>query len=357
MDYTKLPAVVSLDANKQRGWVAVGEFKAMLEKEHQLKTLELQKLIQAPGTTIVEIETTLANYRKVHTGMVTAGQEWRGFITSKVLQPSLDTEKEYSPKSSEAYLLVEKDLTAKKVAASNAAQQTNAKNQELANYAAHVKNEFLNVVAEFKQAAIKEINQNYIDSLKGKVKHPDTDAIKAVIKEMKPRAYVLFTKHYMTDENKAEYVAVGKSIPHPDFNKIREELITEVDNRFASYQHDLAANTVEQVEQEAKQEIEELGRDAQIETGVNQMAAQSTVAEIQPEGKRLKKAVEVVLEGSKTWAMHVSMEFWKNALISDYVTVKQWENLSVKQMAGAVGKWASATGEMSPNLQYREVVK
>jgi hypothetical protein len=354
VDYTKLPETLTISANAQRSWAAVGHWKAELSKRHELKGLKLQELLLNPGTTITEIENTLASYRRVHTEMVTDGQRFRKLIDEKVLQASLTTEKEYSPKVSDKYLTTDKALTDLKVKANDAAKSTQAKQQEKLNYAAHIKNEYLVVTNELRQAALTEINSMYINYLKGKVQQPDTQAIKNTIAAMKPRAYVKYPCQYLNDDERKEIIA---TIPRPDFPAITVSLVAEVDAKFASYAHDLKANTVEQVELFAQQEIQDIQDATIIDTAVNKMTAQAQVPEIMIEGKKLKKTVEVVVEGTETWMLNVIGAFLRTPLCRAHVTTRKWENLTVAQMATALGKYASEVGEQDENLQYREVVK
>lgn len=354
MDYTQLPAIVSLNPNQQKSWVAVGEWKSQLAKSHELKSLELQKLLLNPGTTIVEIENTLGSYRKLHQEMTKDGQQFRALIDEKVLQQSLTIEKEYSPKVNENYLLAEKSLTTLKLKAESDAKSTQAKAQEKLNYATHIKNEYLTVSNELRQAAVIEMNTMYVSYLKGNVKNPDIEAIKATIRGMQPRKYVMYNKQYVTDP---EATIITQGIPRPDYNAIREEMVALVDEKFKSYAHDLKANTVEQVEAAAQEEIKEIAKETAIEVGVNTMSAQANVPEIIHEGKALKRLLECVVEGGEQWHINVISAYLKNPLCRSHITVKAWENLTVKQMAAALGKYASETGDVDPNLQYREIVK
>lgn len=376
MDYTKAPAVVSISPEAQRGWIAVGHFKNEVANLQQAHALKLQEIINSPGVTITEIESCLANYRKVHSEMKKDGQEFRAFITSKVLQPSLDIEKQYDPKVSDAYLTAEKQLLDKKIEQDNANKQTQAKAQEKLNYEAHIKNEYLRVANDLRIAGLKEINQMYINYLKGKVKKPDTNAIKETIKTLvenmhalveidtptgkqtvrriKAGTYNVYPTQYLGKEEKQ---AIIQSIVAPDYDKIREDLIEEVDKKFASYQHDLAADNVEQVEVVAAEEVAEIAAETVIEAGVNQMQAAASVPVVMTEGKAIRRTMEIVVEGTESWHLSVIAAYLKNPLCRKFVTAKKWENLTVAQMCAALTKYSNEIGEEFEGLTYREVVK
>jgi hypothetical protein len=346
---------VNIDSKTQKGWIMAGNQKAEVAKFQQQKALELQQIILHPGESIPELTESLAKYRKLHTEMVTAGQSWRGWLTGLALQPSLDIEKQYSPKSYDDYLLLDKKLLALRVEADNKAREGQLKEQEKQTYAAHVKNQYELMVSDLTQRCINEMNTMYISYLKDKVKAPDIQAIKDTISGFTPMAGVKFESKYMTP---ADRKAIYDSIQKPDYAALMQEMIATVDQKFAGYQHDLKANTVQQVEEQAARELQEIQQETQQNIGVNLLAAKAAETPvILPEGKAVKYSYEVIVEGNEQWHIAVITAYLKNPLCREFVSVKKWENLTVGQMAAALGKYSTEINSELEGLTYRRSAK
>jgi len=73
---------------------------------------------------------------------------------------------------------------------------------------------------------------------------------------------------------------------------------------------------------------------------------------------KVKREIKIVVIESEAWAMAVMTNFIKNwQHVNKYVKVKSWAKLSIGQMADALAKHISETGETFSNLQTEEVCK
>lgn len=354
LQVTTPETITELPEAKQKGWIKVGIMKANLKITHEQKGLGLQAILLNSGKTILEREESLKKYRTEHTTMVSDGQAFRKLITEKVLQESIEIEKQYDPKTNADYTRMQNGLVADKLKQQQDNQATQAKEQERNNYIAHIKNQYEILIADYKKRAVTELYTMYNNFLKGKVKTPDVQAIKDVISEMTLGKPQKFTRQYVTDVEATTIVAAAAK---PDFAKLQAEMLKEVDLKFTTYKNDLKAGAQEQVELFGQKHIQEIETEAQQNVAVNTLQAQATPVTVMMEGKALKQSVQIVEEDSEGWAVKVITGFMKYPLCRGHLRVRKWPNLSVGQMAAALSAYASETGERVQGLEYKEVVK
>ena len=337
------------------GWLSVGALKFQTADKQSKHCLSLQQIMLTPGDTITDIEKSLAKYRNVHKEMVAIGQKFRSFITDRVFSPSLNIEAEYSPNKYEPYLIAEKTLLDKKVEAEKKASDAANKQKEEQQYRAHIKNQYEDIVADFRIRAANEINTMYLSWLKGGVKQPEISMLKKTLSEMNFKAGAKFVRRLVSD---TEATAIFQSIPAPSLQELRKEALKMCDDKFMSYQHDLQLSDISTVQASAEQSIADIKHEAEQNIAINTLEAVSTpIVAIEPEGRRIKKTVEVVVEGTEGWAISVISAFLRTPDCRQFLLVKKWENLSVGQMAAAIGKYSTETGDQLHGLSYREVLK
>lgn len=360
MSTEALATVNSLTPQQQKGWLTLGAAKQDLARRHELATLELQKILQDAEPNITSTEEALSIYRKKHADMIAEGQKFRGVIKEKIMAQSLQIEANYDPKNYEGYKVVNERLIKMKTDQEERNSQAQRRAQERNNYIAHKKNQYELLAADYKQRALNEINTMYISYLKGKVQDPDVEAIRQTITDLKfdTSEKVVGTQYqrkYITDD---EAKAIMADLEKPNLPILRNQMIVLLDQKFSSYQHDLKANTVEQVEMFAQQEVQEIKQEAEMNVGINNLTAQAVdVPSVMAEGKPLTRAVKVVVEDSEAWHLKVITAYLKFPLCRAHVGVKKWSNLTVGQMAAALGAYATETGEMSAELEYEELIK
>ena len=93
-----------------------------------------------------------------------------------------------------------------------------------------------------------------------------------------------------------------------------------------------------------------------MESATNVLIAQAEVVQI--ETPKVKRELKVVIVESEIWAISVCNNFTRLLPhLSKYLRVKSWGNLTLAQMADAMGKYMSETGDKIGNLQTEEVCK
>ena len=359
----ELPATTTeLAPDKIQAWGKVGLRKQILSEQQTRIGLELQKILLDADDSITGMETALAAYRKKHKEMVDLGQTFRSLIDEKVLQQSIEIEKTYSTGSKTQaaypkYKAMEDSLLQKKIDQDKKNSAAIAKKQEELNYVAHIKNQLEILVADLKKRSLEEIFRMHRFFLEKKVKNPDLATLKEAISEMKFGKPVTYDRKYLTDD---EAKAINASIPKPNLKELQGEMLKVIDEKFLTYDNDLKAGNIEQVDlfhQEALQAVE---TDKEIAVGINTLTAQAgTAAGIVTEGKGLKKTLEVVVEETEEWAIKVIAAFLRYPLARQHIRSKQWSNVAIKQMAAALGAYATETEgkEKDNSLTYVEKVK
>ena len=161
------------------------------------------------------------------------------------------------------------------------------------------------------------------------------EAFTATLREMKPGAFRKFQSQYLSDEEKQE---IFKSIKAPDYDLIRLEMIAE------------AKKGLDNLEAKVVQENQEAADNSRLN---NRMATQTILRVTTP---KIKRNVEVVIGTTADWAMIVLSNFASLSLWTR-VRVKAIENLTIGQMAKAIGEYTTETGEEIPGLSYKEIVK
>lgn len=353
-----------LPPEKIKAWGVVGLKKQQLAEQQEILGLELQKiLLDADDNNITELEAALIAFRKKHKEMVELGQTFRSLINEKVLQQSLAIEAQYSPGSKtvapyEEYKKKSDRLLALKLDQENKNKAAQNKAQEEANYKAHIRNQCEILAADFKQRALQEIFKMYKFYLDQKVKEPDVEAIKTTISQMKFSTPVKFEKKLLNEE---EAKAINATVPKPNLKVLQDEMIKVLNDKFLTYQNDLAAGNKEQVDLFHQQEIQELKTQTEISVGINNLAAQAATpaASIVTEGKALKRSYEVKVEETEEWALKVMAAFIKYPMARQHIRARQWSNIALKQMAAALGAYATETNgaERDASLTYVENVK
>jgi predicted metal-dependent hydrolase len=132
---------------------------------------------------------------------------------------------------------------------------------------------------------------------------------------------------------------------------------TLVNDRFAMYGHDLAnEESLTKLLQEQQLRVSQAEQELKADIATNTLIAQAETLIV--DTPKVKREIKIVVIESEAWAMAVMTNFIKNwQYVNKYVKVKSWAKLSIGQMAEALAKHISETGETFTNLQTEEVCK
>lgn len=332
-------------------WANFGLSSAAHKKTLEIYTLQIQDVaIKADIKSIEGTEDAIKKIKKLHGEMV----EIRKKATSPldaVKERLMSFEKQYDPKSWDAFTKLEKanlDLRLKAVELAKAHADKEKEKLEFRmffekQYILQKENFFI-LVGAFVQVA-------YEEALKAD-KLPDFAELELKLKDITPPVLASFgsLKHITRDEA----TEIFKAIPRPEFF-INPDLIKE---KFATFDIDLKRKV--QALQEAKEATEKAAKDATEKANQQALIANLTAhAEVAaPVLPKIKRSVSVETPNSPEDAKLIIATFLTSfSTLSNYIRVTKWENLTIKQMCEAIGKYTTETGDELSKIPYIDVVK
>jgi hypothetical protein len=137
-----------------------------------------------------------------------------------------------------------------------------------------------------------------------------------------------------------------------------QSCIESFPNKFALYENDLknAKSAIQQLELESSEKEAETAQKLATEQATNVLIAQAETIVI--DTPKVKRELKIVVVESEQWAMIIIANFVKNwQFVNKYVRVKSWSKLTIAQMADALAKHISETGEEINGLQIEEICK
>lgn len=310
---------------QQSAWLGLAAHKNTTVVELERRELALQSILLQPGE---DKATTLKDYRAKFTALKNFRQEFTNMISSKLIDPLLEYEKRADPKTNAAYKLLETEELNERLSAERERLKTEGLNVERVSFKTHILNEYERTSADFRQQLYQEI-------INASKEGHTIEAFTATLKKMNPPAFRKFPTQYLSNEEKQE---IFESIKAPEWDLIRLEMIAE------------ANKGLDNLEAKVAEETKEAADNARINA---RMEAQ-TISIVTT--SKIKRNVEVIIEPTTEWALAVIDAFITNNLFSR-VRVKLIENLTIGQMAKAIGEHTTETGEEFPGLSYKEIVK
>lgn len=345
----------ALPEKQASAWLTLGEKKSTVSKEIISRELACQAIITPDFKTFEEIDTALASYRKAVAALSDYRKEFTSKITEALISPFMEPEKRLSEKTNERYIeLSARSLSLRKEEEKKAAE-ANAKNKEAASFKAFIQNEYFRIAAEYRAELRESINVMYASWLNDNVQQPDTRTLTNILFKIEIPKIGKFNPTYLSRE---EMIEIFNSVPKPDYSEMLTDAQGSVQEVFANYQSDLQnreAAIAHQKQQEELRKKEEEERLAQ-QQAVNTLIA--TADAVQIETPKIKRTVEIIVVESESWAKAVMSAFIVNLPhLTGYLRVKSWSKLSIGQMADALGKFATETGECFAGLELKEVEK
>jgi len=340
----------------QQGWLKLAEIRIDLFDRLRLDELACQAELQNIDN--VTLERMQANIRNAKFNLSEAKRKRLDFtrmIDEKLSQPSMEFEKRMAAMIDEATKL---ELAARLDNESKAIEAQLLQN-EIAQFKSHIVNEWTRIAHEYRSNLQKMIDSSYINCIKAKNPVSQVPAMVADLKDIMSRfALGNFQKFtgisLLQDQQCIEiFHSIDKYEPAGDlayYQNLAEE-------RFKMYAHDLAnEESLAKLLQEQQIRVAQAEQELAADIATNTLIAQAETLIV--ETPKVKREIKIVVIESEAWAMAVMTNFIKNwQYVNKYVKVKSWAKLSIGQMAEALAKHISETGETFSNLTTEEVCK
>lgn len=341
----------------QQGWLRLAEIRNTLFNDLQAAELQVQQLT-ANGTSshnLEEVKKVLIDAKKIIAEAKDKRLAFTRMIDEKLLTPAMQYEKRAAEKIQE---LVEHELNLRKEEEEKA-KKANDIIQEEAEFKAFFLNEGYRIAAEFRSRLAKFINEAYELALKTKMAVKDIPAhilqYVEIFKAEKPLPYNKFERKLLSEERARE---LFNTVPKFQHEAAINEAISDLHKRFENYELDLAnaEAAIAAAKKEAEQKEAEQAKKLAEETAVNNLMAKAEAATI--DAPKIKRELKIEFENTQAFAAGIIANFLKNmAYCMEYVRVKNYDKLTVGQMADALSKLATETGEKIPNVKYVEICK
>jgi hypothetical protein len=336
-------------SENHKGWLELADKKTNLVTELQNAELELQTILK-DTLSISEREDNAAKYKKKHSELKEKRLSFTRDIEQRLFAPLMEFEKRTDPKVDAKFIAYEKNTLDLKLEDENKAREAKQKADEISRFETHLRNEYERIAADFRIAVYKELTTMYNHFIEAKIENPNVQDVITAVNSIKLSEVAKFPPVFNTRE---AFLEIYKKVPKVDWFELLKEANTTVTEKFAMYEHDLKANVkVDEAEAIAKIEQEKSERQA-----VNTLLAEATTVTFVSEGKPIKRMLDVVVEESPAFAKTVIANFLKYSASWEYLSNRKWSTLTVAQMAAALGKYMTETGDVIDGLKTKEVVK
>lgn len=336
----------------QQGWLKLAEIRIDLFDRLRLDELachqELKNIENLP------LEKMQANIRNAKFNLSEAKRKRMDFtrmIDDKLTSPSMEFEKRMASMIDDATKLE----LAKRLAIEGEAKEQQLHANEVSLYKAHIVNEWTRIAHEYRSNLQKMIDSSYINCIKARVdiaKVPDMIAdLENILAKIELSSFVKFQRMFINDQEALDiFHSIDKYEPANDL-KYYQSLIADT---FSMYAHDF--NSIDKLEEEQRIRVAKAEQELKADIAINTLIAQSETLIV--ETPKVKREIKIVVIESEAWAMAILTNFIKNwQYVNKYVKVKSWAKLSIGQMADALSKHISETGESFANITTEEVCK
>jgi len=341
----------------QQGWLRLADIRNTLFNELQSAELQVQQLTTSgtASSNFEEVKKTLISAKRVIAEAKEKRLAFCRMIDEKLLTPAMQYEKRAAEKIKE---LAEHELNLRKEEEENA-KKANDIIQEEAEFKAFFLNEGYRIAAEFRGRLAKFVNEAYELALKTQMQVKDIPAhilqYIEIFKGEKPLPYNKFERRFLSSERAME---LFNTVPKFQHEAAINEAISDLHKRFETYELDLAnaEAAIAAAKKEAEQKEAEQAKNLAEETAVNNLMAKAEAATI--DAPKIKRELKIEFENTQAFAAGIIANFLKNmAYCMEYIQVKNYDKLTVGQMANALSKLATETGEKIDNVKYVEVCK
>lgn len=339
----------------QQGWLKLAEIRIDLFDRLRLDELACQaELNRIQDLPLEKMQSALKNAKFNLNEAKRKRLEFTRMIDDKLTGPSMEFEKRMAAMIDEASKY---ELAARLDMESKAIESQLLQN-EIAQFKAHVINEWTRIAHEYRSNLQKMIDSSYINCIKAKNPveqlHAMVADLKVILSKFALGNFNKFDTRLIESEQALEiFHSIDKYNPDNDLAYYQ----TLAEERFAMYAHDLAnEESLAKLEQEQQIRVANAEQELKADIATNTLIAQAETLIV--DTPKVKREIKIVVIESEAWAMAVMSNFIKNwQHVNKYVKVKSWAKLSIGQMADALAKHISETGETFTNLITEEICK
>lgn len=349
----------ALEAAKQNVWNLVGRGKGTMDGRLQKASLALQGILAGYETKDqASLEAALKAYKKEYAAMIETRKGFTKFLDAAKDQ-CLKVERAYDPLKYEVYLKAEAREFELRKNAVTAASATTDKATETANFKTFVENEYLDIADDYRHSLRCLIHQTYIACLSARTPADKVqgavNTCVAAMQATKPRVMNKFDRKLLTNE---EALPIFKGIRPPNYGNIYQEMIKELQDKFALYANDLPnaeAICVKQTEL-FKAAVEKSRAQSESAKSANALVNTATAMTAAPAGmKGVTETTQIkIIDDSWAWVIRIDAAFAANfEACKDKVRNKKLSGLTVAQKAAAL----DAAGVQVEGVEYEKIEK
>lgn len=340
---------------QQSGWLRLAEIKTTLFNDLQAAELAVQGIINGMGADLPSVQEAIKEAKGTMAEAKGKRLAFSRMIDDKLLTPAMAYEKRMAEVIEQAGAT---ELELRKQAEKEA-QAGQALQNEIAAYRAHITNEWYRIAAEYRTELHGLVTHCYVTLLKNKMNPQHLgeaiDNLERVLRDVKVPKPAKFNRTLIDNETARDIVA---SVQPFDAAWELENIISELPERFKMYAHDLenAEAAAAAIAKKAEEQAAETAQKLAVEQATNVLIAEAETVII--DAPKVKRELKIVPVESEQWATTIVANFLKNwQYCNKFVRVKSWQKLTIGQMADALAKHISETGETITGIQTEEICK
>lgn len=372
----KMPDDIKSVTDTQKGWLMLEHkktwtFQSLQKDELSIQT-NLQKLDELMKCKDEEVDKNLKLVQELLSTAKTSYDimkekrlNFTSMLKEKIIDPAMEFEKRsevlIKAAGGKEFIMRERANTIQGYA--------ERKNQEEADFLAHVKNEYVRIKESYKIALNNMIFEAYNTALNQK-QDPKTigdyiASIKKFMTEIKMPHFEKFNRTPWGGEEqekkwKARAAELFKTIQPYNAKDDLQDALKKLDDQFAMYAQDLkrAKKAMEEAEEKRKQAEEKSKKEIQKEAAINTLEAEASsstfVGSASGAKTAIKKKMAIVEEETEEFERSVISAMLKNWTEARKITKAAFGKLTVPQMVVALGNLATEKSwtSVTPNQVF-----
>jgi len=336
-----------------QAWLNLASYKNSTMEKLRLDALAMQKMVNPLESDHAKIVEGIKAYDKAYKAMQETRLEYTNKLKAVLIDPAMAIEKDAA--TFEGYTKAKDKEFELRKAASEASAKTNAVNAEKGQYKAFVVNENLRISETYRIALNAVIEGYFKECLEANIETPIMGTLWTRMGEVAAPSYGKYASDLLSRDEKATIFAeVGAVDKNKIFEDCKETAVLTFSNYAAALKNKPAA--IAHMEENAGKAAQESAAKVAQETAINTLVITSDVAKV--EAPKIKVTMEIETEESEAWAKAVMANFMRLLPeLTKHLRIRSWGNLSLSQMAAAIAKYSTETGDLVTGLKYREVQK
>jgi hypothetical protein len=298
--------------------------KKNIEADLLAKELELQGLcLKVKDSDLTAI---ITSYKSKFKSLYESRLEFTNYVADLLIAPFIEIEKRSSPDQYEPFKELQRRELNLRI---KTAESGNSAISEKAAFKEHILNEFNRVVKERKIKMLYEI-QRCIE-LKIPVTSPELkETLQDIANEKK--VYNKFENKVITNEDK---VVIIKTIPQPNYDIVVADMLAEAERLEKVAESE---GSLDRLKGAITARVKDAEDEHEEEKEQNKITTAHEVVSIKLPAGKIKEARVIKVENTKEWAEAIIAAFYETETAWLMVKVKNWEKLTVGQMAEALAK-------------------